>query len=86
MTIIAAYRFHDDRVIFVSDFRLTEGKRQADVAMKFYPIDERIGLFLSGDVELWKNTIDNQRGMFSQITTDNVLDEDGPLRQGLVGL
>lgn len=55
MTLHAVYRFNDDRAIFLSDFRLTEtGSIQSDSSFKFFSDDEKLGLFLSGDVDLWK--------------------------------
>lgn len=60
MTIVAAYRF-DDTCVYVSDFRTTnrlEGNKTFhDTCLKFTDIDQRLGLFLAGDVTFWKETI-----------------------------
>ncbi len=78
MTIVAAYRF-DDRAIFVSDFRMTDRTGQSDTSLKFIDLDGRLGLFLSGSVKLWSIAIEKVKPRMSEITIDNIFDEDAPL-------
>ncbi len=82
MTIIATYRFQD-KAVFISDFRVTTrpisgSKVQADLSMKFVPIDRKIGMFLAGDVDFWKLAIAEVIKQSSDINIDNILDTLGP--------
>lgn len=82
MTIAAAYRF-DDRAIFVSDFRMTDATGQSDTSLKFVDLDRRLGLFLSGSVGLWLKAIPKINEIMSEVTIDNILDNEGPFVQEL---
>lgn len=82
MTIIATYRF-DDKAIFINDFRVTirsvnASKTQADLSMKFVPIDGKIGMFLAGDVDFWKMAIEEITRQASDISIENILDPSAP--------
>ena len=83
MTLHAVYRFSDDCAIFVSDFRVTERSSQSDSSFKFISDDEKVGLFLSGDVGLWKIILNEFRWVTSNIALDNIIDDDGFFKQYL---
>ncbi|MGD6805199.1 hypothetical protein [Rossellomorea aquimaris] len=84
MTIIATYR-REDIAIYIYDSLLTvkEPNKQLDASFKFIALEERIGIFLSGDVNLWKKVIDKLENKISFITVDNILDFDGIFRTEL---
>ncbi|KTR25780.1 hypothetical protein RSA11_13630 [Exiguobacterium indicum] len=85
MTLHAVYRFNDDRAIFLSDFRLTEaGSIQSDSSFKFFSDDEKLGLFLSGDVDLWKVVLQEFNKISCNINLENVLNDDGVFKQHLI--
>lgn len=86
MTLHAVYRFNDDRAIFVSDFRVTETARssQSDISFKFTSDDDKVGLFLSGDVDLWKIILEGFGEIASHITLENAMDVDGVFNQYLI--
>lgn len=87
MTIIAMYKEYGES-IFISDFRVTEkqdGIRiQKDISYKLVTFDDRIGLFLAGDVNKWKIAINKIELIKKNITFENVLDEDGILKNTLL--
>ena len=84
MTLIATYRL-DDSAFYVNDFRVTMQQtfRQYDVSFKFNDFDGRLGLFLAGDVNLWKDVIAKIPSIMSNVSTDNILDQYGPFAQGV---
>jgi len=84
MTIIATYRI-DHRAVYVNDFRVTIGqqKKQLDSSFKFIEFEERLGLFLAGDVNLWRKLKPTINTRIREISIDNVLDHEGPFRDGL---
>lgn len=84
MTLHAVYRF-DDCAIFLSDFRLTEaGSIQSDSSFKFFSDDEKLGLFLSGDVDLWKVVLQRFNEISPNINLENILNDDGVFKQHLI--
>lgn len=89
MTIAAVYR-KDDRAIFISDFRVTKTtsdnqKVPKDISFKFTQLDDRIGLFLAGDVNEWKDAISKIEIIKDKITFNNIDDEEeNPLREELI--
>lgn len=84
MTIIATYRY-EDSAFYVNDFRVTmqEPFRQYDVSFKFMDFSGRMGLFLAGDVNLWKNVITKIPNILQDVNTENILDQFGPFAQGI---
>ncbi|PES95293.1 hypothetical protein CN510_16145 [Priestia megaterium] len=86
MTIALVYKY-DDKAIFINDFRVTtpgkDGNKQLDALNKFRQVNDNIGMFLAGNVEYWKlalNAIGNNK---DQITIDNILNIEGPLKTSL---
>lgn len=77
MTIVAAYRYNDS-AIFVNDFRVTKKGVQIDAYMKFKKFNNKLGVFFAGDVFLCRRTAAMIRTISSQVTVDNILEEDGP--------
>jgi len=84
MTIHAVYRFDDESAIFVSDFRVTEKNNQADISYKFFSEDENLGLFLSGDVGLWKQILENFKKVAAEINVNNICEDDGVFKEYLL--
>ncbi len=84
MTIIATFRTNDFTV-FVNDFRVTikNTSKQVDASFKFIEFDEKLGLFLAGDVNLWKKVIPYINEIIAEVTVSNILNPDGPLRETL---
>ncbi|HZK54938.1 MAG TPA: hypothetical protein VFC84_12185 [Desulfosporosinus sp.] len=84
MTIVATYRL-DDRAIYLNDFRVTikNPDRQLDASFKFQDSDKRMGLFLAGDVYMWKALLPVVEKIINNVTINNVLKVDGPFREAL---
>ncbi|WP_438349257.1 hypothetical protein ACP8HI_00755 [Paenibacillus sp. FA6] len=87
MTIVAAYRYGSFAIV-ISDFRITHKqgtiKSQYDACMKYAQLGFNMGMFFAGDVEYIQKLIPILRSIQSRLTTDNVIDENGPLRQELL--
>jgi len=81
LTIIATYR-REDITIYIYDSMLTvkEFNKQIDASFKFIPYDEKVGLFLSGDVNLWKKVMDGIKENISEVNAENIMEFDGPFR------
>jgi len=81
LTVIAAYR-REDISIYIYDSMLTikEPNKQMDASFKFIALEEKVGLFLSGDVNLWKKIIDGLENKVSGINLENIMEFDGPFR------
>lgn len=79
MTIIATYRI-DDRAVYINDFRVTmrQPERQLDISFKFREFEGRLGLFIAGDVNLWRTLIPSINIVMHETSIDNVLDREGP--------
>lgn len=86
MTMIAVYKEYD-KSIFISDFRVTEieedSKKQKDISYKLITFDDRIGLFLAGNVDKWKIAVSNIELIKENITFENILDEEGVFKNTL---
>lgn len=83
MTLIAGIKNGNEGCV-ISDFRLASGFDQTstvhnDVAEKFDFIDNRLALFISGDVLLLNHLKKALIPELHQITHDNIDDENGPL-------
>lgn len=87
MTIIAMYKECDES-IFISDFRVTEKQDdiriQKDISYKLVTFDDRIGLFLAGNVNKWKIAINKIELIKKSITYENILDEEGIFKNTLL--
>lgn len=81
MTIIAGYK-REDICIYIFDSMLTvkEPNKQMDASFKFIAMEEKIGLFLSGDVNLWKKVIDGIENKLGGVNIKNILEIEGPFR------
>lgn len=87
MTIIASYRM-DDKALFVADFRVSTKennviRKQMDFSLKFHSLDNKLGLFMSGDVHFWKHAIPKIDEVISKVNINNVLDISSPLWQNI---
>lgn len=75
MTLVCAYKNQQTSFI-ISDFRITRGKdrTQNDQILKFLSFGKKLGLFLAGDVEFWKNANSSIQKVIKDITLENCLD------------
>ncbi|OAB27014.1 hypothetical protein PMSD_23840 [Paenibacillus macquariensis subsp. defensor] len=87
MTIVAAYRYGSFAIV-MSDFRIThqQGPEQIqyDACMKYAQLGPQMGMFFAGDVGYIQGLIKVLHTIKSQLTTENVIDDNGPLRQTLL--
>lgn len=79
MTIIAAVKDRNEGCI-VSDIRLTSSgtKTQIDIAEKFRFFENRIAIYIAGDVFVLEKIIDLLNTISASITFDNIDAEQGP--------
>ena len=86
MTIALIYKF-DDKSVIINDFRVTfsnvSGTSQVDAINKFKKINDKMALFLAGNVEHWKEALTNLESVQEEITINNIFDSDGPLKVSL---
>jgi hypothetical protein len=84
MTLITGFT-NNQKSFIISDLRLTKNvsKTQFDRTLKFIPLDKRIGIFPSGDVDFWIATIPKLNSIISSVTYDNIADIDEPFWQEL---
>lgn len=90
MTIAAIYK-KDDKTIFTTDFRITYRNEnneliQKDICKKLIDIDNKMVLFLAGNVMNWKKILDEIYSVKKDINCENILDEDGPLKNVLLDI
>jgi hypothetical protein len=79
MTILVSYK-QQDKVVFVSDFRVSfRGANQVDAMSKFLYFDNRLAFFTAGSVRLWHAVIQVIPTVLSQVDFQNVCEEQGPL-------
>ncbi|MFY0802064.1 hypothetical protein [Peribacillus frigoritolerans] len=86
MTIAVMYKY-DNKAVFINDFRVTtadlSGIRQVDAMNKFRRINNNMAIFLAGNVDHWKIAIEAIENIRDDITINNALDPDGPLKTAL---
>ncbi|WP_062231938.1 hypothetical protein [Fictibacillus sp. FJAT-27399] len=86
MTIAVMYKL-DNKAVFINDFRVTNsglsGIQQVDAMNKFRKINNNMAIFLAGNVNHWKMALEAIENIKEDITIDNVLDSEGPLKIAL---
>ncbi|SEU26320.1 hypothetical protein [Paenibacillus sp. NFR01] len=83
MTILAVYRW-GDKAVFASDFRVSfRAGNQVDVMSKFMRFGDRLGIFIAGDVSLWRGAVPIIEGVRDRLTLENAVQDDGPLKLAL---
>lgn len=83
LTILLAYK-QDDKSVFVSDFRVSfREANQVDSMSKFIPFDNRLAFFTAGSVRMWSAIVRVIPTIISEVTFENVSDDQGPLFNSL---
>jgi hypothetical protein len=86
MTIALVYKYNN-KAIFINDFRVTtsnkDGNKQWDGMNKFRQVNDNMGIFLAGNVEHWKKALKAIENIQDEITIDNILNPEGPLKTSL---
>ncbi len=86
MTLITGFTYNQKSFI-VCDLRLTKSKdknrNQYDRTLKFISLKNKIGIFPSGDVSFWRETIPKLNDVVDLVTYNNIIEIDEPFWQEL---
>ena len=86
MTLIAGFT-ENQKSFIISDLRLTkresDNKNHYDRTLKFIGLNKKVGFFLSGNVNFWKDAIPKLENIISSVTYNNIADINGPFWQEL---
>jgi hypothetical protein len=83
VTLIVACRY-EDKVIYCHDFRVTRPNMQRDAVVKWMFFDDRLGLLVTGSVDLWEDAKARIDAVIDSIDLGNLMDVGGPFHEALI--